>query len=189
MWSLVGGPYLAAAGLLVLAGVPKLADPMPLVRALRSARLPSPATLPAARALVRALAALEVLVGAAALVAPGRLTAGGVALSYLAFSAFVALVLVRGGVLGSCGCFGRPDTPPTVAHLLVTLVLAASAAALAVAPPQEAVWSSLSGELLALVGFAALLAWLAYLVMAVLPATTPAAVRSAVSSSAAVRRS
>jgi hypothetical protein len=112
-----------------------------------------------------------------------------VALSYLAFSAFVALVLVRGGVLGSCGCFGRPDTPPTVAHLLVTLVLAASAAALAVAPPQEAVWSSLSGELLALVGFAALLAWLAYLVMAVLPATTPAAVRSAVSSSAAVRRS
>lgn len=189
MWSLVGGPYLAAAGLLVLAGVPKLADPMPLVRALRSARLPSPATLPASRALVRALAALEVLVGAAALVAPGRVTAAAVALSYLVFSAFVVLVLRRGGVLGSCGCFGRPDTPPTVAHLGVTLLLAVAAAALAAVPPQEAVWPSVSGELLALVGFAALLAWLAYLVMAVLPATTPAAVRSAAPGSATVRRS
>jgi hypothetical protein len=183
MWSLVGGPYLAAAGLLVLAGVPKLTDPMPLVRALRTARLP------ASRGLVRAVAASEVVLGVAAVAVPGRLTAAAVAVSYLTFSAFVALVLRRGGVLGSCGCFGRPDTPPTLAHLAVTLVLAVSAAALAAAPPREAVWSSVGGELIALVGFAALLAWLAYLVMAVLPATTPAAVRSAGPAGATVRRS
>lgn len=183
MWSLAGGPYLAAAVLLVLAGVPKLADPMPLVRALRSVQLP------ASRSVVRAVAAVEVVVGVAALLAPGRLTAAAVALSYLTFSAFVAFVLRRGGVLGSCGCFGKPDTPPTVAHLAVTLLLAVSAAALAVSPPQESVWSPFTGELVVLVGFAALLAWLAYLVMAVLPATTPVAVRSAVSGSTSARRS
>lgn len=183
MWSLVGGPYLAAAGLLVLAGAPKLVDPMPLVRAMRSARLPT------SRPLVRALAGVEVALGAAALVAPSRGTAAAVCVSYLAFSGFVALVLRRDGVLGSCGCFGRPDTPPTVAHLAVTLLLAVAAGALAIAPPDRAVWSSVTGEHVALVGFAALLAWLAYLVMAVLPAATPAAVRSAASGSAAVRRS
>jgi hypothetical protein len=183
MWSLVGGPFLAAAGLLVVAGAPKLTDPMPLVRALRSARLP------ASRALVRVLAGLEVLVGLAAVARPGHLTAGAVALSYLTFTAFVALVLRRGGVLGSCGCFGRPDTPPTVAHLAVTALLAVAAGALAVAPPQTSVWSDVDPALLVLVAFAALLAWLAYLVMAVLPATTPAAVRSAAPTAATARRS
>jgi hypothetical protein len=173
MWSVVGGPFLAASALLVLAGAPKLRDPMPLVRALRSARLR------ASRGLVRALAVAEVVVGASALVRPGRLTAAAVALSYLAFTAFVALTLRRGGVLGSCGCFGRPDTPPTVGHLAVTVVLAAGAASLALAPPAGPVWASVTPELAALVGFAALVGWLAYLVMAVLPATTPAAVRSA----------
>src|SRR4051794_8351180 len=36
MWQILAAPYLAAAVLLVVAGVPKVADPMPLVRALRS---------------------------------------------------------------------------------------------------------------------------------------------------------
>ncbi|MCW2613156.1 MAG: hypothetical protein JWN08_150, partial [Frankiales bacterium] len=38
----LAGPYLASAALLVAAGGAKLADPLPLVRALRSARLPAP---------------------------------------------------------------------------------------------------------------------------------------------------
>jgi hypothetical protein len=172
MWSQFGGPFLAAAGLLVLAGAPKLTDPMPLVRALRSARLP------ASRSLVRVLAALEVVVGVGAIVQPSRLTATAVAASYLAFTAFVALVLGRGGVLGSCGCFGRPDTPPTRVHLAVTAFFSVAAGALVVSPP-ESVWGSASVQLGVLVGFAALIGWLAYLVMAVLPTTTPAAVRSA----------
>jgi hypothetical protein len=171
MWSFVGGTFLAAAALLVLAGVPKLADPMPLVRALRSARLP------ASRALVRVLAAAEVAVGVAAVVRPGRVTAVAVAGSYVAFTAFVALTLRRGGVLGSCGCFGRPDTPPTHAHLAVTAVFALAAGSLAYAPG-GVVWTALTPEVVALAGFAALVAWLAYLVMAVLPTATPAAVRS-----------
>jgi hypothetical protein len=180
MWSLVGGPYLAAAGLLVLAGAPKLKDPMPLVRALRSVRLP------ASRGVVRALAGVEIAVGLAAVLHVGRATAAAVCLSYLAFSAFVAMVLLRGGVLGSCGCFGRPDTPATPAHLAVTVVLAAAAAALVASPPEH-VWSA-SAQVVVLVGFAALIAWLAYLVMAVLPTTTPAAVRSAAPTTTSSRR-
>jgi hypothetical protein len=172
MWSVAGGPFLAASALLVLAGVPKLKDPMPLVRALRSARLP------ASRGLVRALAVVEVVVGLSAVVHPGRLTGTGVTASYLAFTGFVALTLRRGGVLGSCGCFGRPDTPPTLAHLAVTALLAASSGALVISPPGP-VWA-LTPEQVALAGFAALVGWLAYLVMAVLPTTTPAAVRSAI---------
>jgi hypothetical protein len=168
-----GGPFLAASGLLVLAGVPKLKDPMPLVRALRSARLP------ASPGLVRALAVVEVALGVSAVVHPGRLTGAAVSVSYLAFTAFVALTLHRGGVLGSCGCFGRPDTPPNVAHLAVTAVFAAAAGALALVPPTDPVWTPATPQVLALAAFAALVGWLAYLVMAVLPTTTPAAVRSA----------
>jgi hypothetical protein len=182
MWSLAGGPFLAAAGLLVLAGVPKLRDPMPLVRALRSAHLP------ASRALVRAVAGGEVLVGVAALLRPGRVSAVLVALSYLIFTAFVGLVLRRGGVLGSCGCFGRPDTPATPAHLGVTGVLALASLLLAVAPPDEPVWASVTPASITLVALAALIAWLAYIVMAVLPSTTPAAVRSAAAAPPATAR-
>jgi hypothetical protein len=175
MWSVVGGPFLAASALLVLAGVPKLKDPMPLVRALRSVRLP------ASRALVRALAVVEVVVGLSAVVHPGPLTGAAVTASYLVFTAFVALTLRRGGVLGSCGCFGRPDTPPTIGHPVVTAGFAAGAGALVLAPPAGPVWASATPEMVALAGFAGLVGWLAYLVMAVLPTTTPAAVRSATS--------
>jgi hypothetical protein len=172
MWHLLAGPYLAACGLLVVAGLPKLRDPLPLVRALRSARMP------AGRPLVRVVAASEVVLGAAALVAPGRLTAALVAVAYAAFTAFVMLARRRGGVLASCGCFGRPDTPATRTHLVLTASTAATAAALAVSPPGPDVWSASTVTPTAvLVGYAGLLGVLAYLVLTVLPTTTAAAVR------------
>jgi hypothetical protein len=176
MWHILAAPYLAAAALLVVAGVPKVADPMPLVRALRSTRLP------AGGPLVRAFALGEVLVGAAAVLVPGRATAALVCAAYLVFSGFVGLALARGGVLESCGCFGKADTPPTRAHLAVTALLAVAAGALAVAPPGGPVWTADSLTRPAtsvLLGFAALLAVLAHAVMAVLPLATPAAARSA----------
>ena len=179
MGNLALGPFLAAAALLVLAGVPKVVDPSSLVRALRSVGLPASA------ALVRLLAVGEVAVGTAALVVPGRVTGVLVLLAYVAFSAFVALALRRGGVLASCGCFGRPDTPPTVSHLLVTALLAASGAVVAAtsAVTTTSPWWSQAGRqpglAATLVGLAALVAALSYLVIAVLPTVTPAAVRSA----------
>lgn len=122
------GPYLASALLLVVAGAAKVRDPLPLVRALRSARLPAPV------AAVRALAVVEVALGLAAVLLGGRVTAVLVAASYAAFTAFVLLARARGGVLASCGCFGRADTPPTAAHVVTTGALALLAAGVAVAP-------------------------------------------------------
>ena len=174
MWGIVAAPFLAAAGLLVAAGAPKIADPLPLVRALRSARLP------AGPGRVRALAVGEVVVGAAAVVHPSAATALLVAAAYAGFTGFIALALARGGVLESCGCFGKADTPPTRAHLVLTAGLSASAVALAVAPPSGPVWSAAvltRPVTLALLGSTVLLAALAHAVMAVLPLTTPAAVR------------
>ena len=144
MWDALAGPYLAAAGLLVLAGVPKVADPAPLVRALRSAGFtvpPAPGAL-----LVRSFAVAEVVVGVWAVVAPGRVVAGLVAAAYLVFTAFVALVLARDGVLGSCGCFGKPDTPPSRTHLALTAAAALVAGAVAVSPPTDA-WAATDGWL------------------------------------------
>ena len=124
----LAGPYLASALLLVVAGVAKVRDPLPLVRALRSARLPAPV------AAVRLLALGEAAVGLAAVLVGGRLAALLVAASYAAFTAFVLLARARGGVLASCGCFGRADTPPTTTHVAVTAVLAVVAGATAAAP-------------------------------------------------------
>jgi hypothetical protein len=172
MWDLLAGPYLAAAGLLVAAGLPKVRDPLPLVRALRAAGFPLH------RLAVRAFASGEVVLGLWALVAPGRLSAGLVAAAYVVFSAFVARVLLRGGVLGSCGCFGKPDTPATRTHLVLTGTAAVVAAAVAVDPP-TGVWSGVDAATVLTAGLALVLAFLAWQVMAVLPTTTPAAVRSA----------
>jgi hypothetical protein len=74
---------------------------------------------------VRLGAAVEVGVGAAALVwTPAAIAVAG---SYVVFAGFVTLALVRGWSLSSCGCFGEPDTPPTITHVVVDCVLAAAA--------------------------------------------------------------
>ena len=148
------GLFFAAAFLLVLAGLQKVADPQPLVRALRSVSVPVPAGL------VRLLASVEVLIGLAALVTGNGI---GVAVSYAAFTGFVLLARARGGVLASCGCFGKPDVPPTKLHAAVTFGLA-----LAAIPGSP---GALPLDLPLLVTTAAV-AVTAYLVMAVLPALT-----------------
>ena len=60
---------------------------------------------------------------------PRPATAVLVALSYLCFFGVVAYARRRGGPLATCGCFGRPDTPPTMLHLVLDLTLAAAATA------------------------------------------------------------
>jgi len=161
----LAGPFLAAAVLLVAAGASKLAEPLPLVRALRSARLPAPASA------VRALAGAEVGLGLTALLTGARAAALGVALSYAAFTGFVLLARRRGGVLASCGCFGKADTPPTTTHVVVTAALAGVAGAVAVRPlgpvPDLLAGSPLGG--LALLLATAAVAATGYLVLAVLP--------------------
>jgi hypothetical protein len=151
---LLQGLVHAAAALLVLAGGQKVLDPLPLVRATRSVglRVPKP--------VVRAGALGEVAVGVAALVDGSRLAAAAVAGSYMVFTAFVLLARRRGGVLASCGCFGKADVPPTLTHALVTA--GAAVAALTGAP------GALPLTAAALVSTAAVAAT-AYAVLAVLP--------------------
>ena len=173
MWDLLAGPFLAAGGLLVVAGLPKLRDPLPLVRAAARDR---PSRLRPAGAGCWPLA--EVALGVAAVVAPGRGTAALVAVAYAGFTAFVALALRRGGVLASCGCFGRPDTPADQGPPGPHRGRDRDGGRARRLPTGGGVWSAAApASTAALAGFAALLGALAYLVLAVLPTTTAAAVR------------
>ena len=163
------GPYLAAALLLVAAGLAKLRRPAGTAIALRRAGLPVPEWV------VRAGAGAEVAAGCWAFTS-ARLAAGAVALSYLGFAGFVALALRRGSPVSSCGCFGKADSPPTVTHAALNLAAAATAgwAALHAHPGAITVLrrQPLAGiPLVLLIGAAV---YLAYLVMGDLPKTLAA---------------
>jgi hypothetical protein len=161
----LAGPYLASAALLVAAGGAKVADPLPLMRALMSVGLRTP------RRLVQLAAGGEAALGVVALATGSAAAAAGVALSYAVFTAFVLVALRRGGVLASCGCFGKVDTPPTATHVAVTGALAVVAAAVAVRPigplPELLAGSPWNG--LPLLLSSAAVAMTAYLVLALLP--------------------
>jgi hypothetical protein len=130
------GLYLVAAGLLVVAGLGKAARPDNTARAM-AALLPGPPSVRLLRWVVRAGALAEAALGAVALAFPRPATATLVALSYACFFGVVAYARRRGGPLATCGCFGRPDTPPTALHLVMDLVLAGAAAAVAVRAPSH----------------------------------------------------
>jgi hypothetical protein len=120
------GPALTAALLLVFAGAAKAVEPAMTVGALQALGLP------ASRTGVRAGAAAELLVGLLAAGVGWAWVWWLVAASYLAFAAFVIAALRAGTMVGSCGCFGREDTPPHPVHVVVDVALAATAAAAAV---------------------------------------------------------
>jgi hypothetical protein len=113
----------AAALLLLGAGAAKAADPTRTAGALAVRGWPS------SPALVRTGAVAEAALGAAALVVGGPVVAALVAASYVAFTAFVISALRADVPVGTCGCFGRPDTPPRVLHAVIDAVLALGAVA------------------------------------------------------------
>ncbi len=137
------GLYLIAAGLLVVAGVAKASRPDDTARALvtlrSSRRAPGgrAVSLRRMRLFVRTGALAEAVLGLIALLMPRPLTASLVALSYATFSVVVVVARRRGGPLATCGCFGRPDTPPTTVHLFVNLLLAVSAVVVAASAPAD----------------------------------------------------
>ncbi len=165
---LLAAPYVAAALLLVVAGVAKAMEPLPLARALRIAGFPVRG--PALSPLVRIGATAEAVIGGAAVVAPHLITAALLAASYAAFTAFVVRALRSGSPLATCGCFGGADTPPTAVHAVVTAALAAVAVVVALSPTGLA----LTPALLVLIG---VLAYLVYLTLAVLPLVSRRATR------------
>jgi len=112
------GPALVVALLLALAGAQKLIDPTMTVGALHALRLPSSPLL------VRVGSAAELALGIAAVVVGGAALWWAVAASYLAFGAFVVAALRHGTMIGSCGCFGREETPPHWSHVALDAGLA-----------------------------------------------------------------
>ena len=126
--TVAAGPFAIAALLLVLAGAPKVVRPGDAVNALRAVGIPAPAIF------VRILAVAEVAIGVDALVRGNRPSAVFVAVSYLAFAAFVVVALRRSTPIASCGCFGRADTPPTWIHVAINAAAAAFAVVVAIDP-------------------------------------------------------
>ncbi|MGH8947714.1 MAG: MauE/DoxX family redox-associated membrane protein [Acidimicrobiia bacterium] len=134
---LLSGPFLAISALLAVAGAMKVYRPKYTVGALRAAGLP------ANNVLVRLLGLAELGVGIAAIWTGAPLWAAAIGIFYLSFALFVVYALRSGIPIASCGCFGSPDTPPNVGH--VVLDLTATAVALAVAIDPIGSWVGLPG--------------------------------------------
>lgn len=173
------GPVLVAAVLLLLAAPGKWRRPDDTVRALRAVRLP------AGRLAVRGLALGELALAGAAVLAPSRPVLVLLAVTYLGFGAFVLLAMRTGTAVASCGCFGRPETPPSRVHLVVVLaaaLAAGSAAGTGSAPLAVVLGSPWAGlPLLAAVGVGS---WLAWAALSLLPQLLAAARPVATSPSA-----
>jgi len=122
-------PYGIAVVLLLAAGIAKVLEPRDTAGALARSGLAVPGVV------VRVGAAFEVGLALAALAAGTRTAAAVVALSYVAFTIFVVQALVRRVPVGSCGCFGRVETPPSIVHVLVNLGGAAAGIGAAVTGP------------------------------------------------------
>lgn len=162
----LAGPYAAVSILLLAGGALKARDPSPTVGALSALKLPS------RRTMVRTLGFVELGVGATALAFDSRVAAALVAASYAAFAGFVILALRQGTTVGSCGCFGGVDTPPTVTHAVLNAGAAAVAAAVATSSSPTSLATALADQPLFGVPFIVLCltcAGLAYLALTRLP--------------------
>lgn len=167
----LSGPFAIAAALLAAAGAAKVIDPSMTAGALRRAGLRVP------DAAVRAGAFVELALGAAALAVAHPLLAAAVALSYAGFAAFVAWALATDRPVGTCGCFGRADTPPSAIHVATNVALAGVAAVVAIGGGVDVI-GVVADQPLAGVPFVlwvGLGSWLVFLSMTALPRTLAAA--------------
>jgi hypothetical protein len=169
--SALAGPLFAAALLIAVAGVAKLARPASARVALRTVGLPSQAIV------VRLLGAGEIAVAAFALVAGGRAGAGVTLLAYLGFAAFAARLAGASRRAVPCGCFGSGSAPVGPLHVVVNLALAA-VALVAIVRPTDGVVDVLRDQPWAgvpFIGFTVLLTWLLLVVLTALPELQAAA--------------
>ena len=113
---------------LVLAGVAKVTRPTATATALREISIPSPVHA------ARLLGAFEVVVGVSAILVGSPVLWALVAALYASFTVFVLWALQAESPIGSCGCFGQEDTPPTPGHAAFNAA-AAAVSALAISSP------------------------------------------------------
>lgn len=127
---MITGPFAVACTLLAVGGAAKAWRPGDTARALALFGWPV-----GSRA-VRLGGMAELALAAGALMTAAPALAGMVGLSYVAFAVWVSVALRRGLPISSCGCFGTPDAPPSVVHVVLNLAAAAAAfAATAVRVP------------------------------------------------------
>ncbi|CAN5860742.1 hypothetical protein BH23ACT5_BH23ACT5_01660 [soil metagenome] len=160
--------FFIAAVLLIVSGGLKLIDPAPTRGALQAAGLP------AGRWASPALGFVEILAGTTGLIIGGW-AAGLVFVVYAGFAGFVVYALWRQLPISSCGCFGKPDTPPTRIHVAFNLLSAVAAAGVVLtgqAPVDILLGQPLWG--LPYLGHVALGVTVVYLLLAELPATLSA---------------
>ncbi len=156
-----------SATLLLISGGAKLVDPDPTSGALRAAGLP------ASRWAVAALGLWEIAAGSLAIGVGGALGGSALAATYTAFAGFIVYALRSGLPIQSCGCFGRSDTPPSMSHVAVNVLAAASGLWLLVFGGGDLL-TTLSTQPLGgapYVGFIAVGVYALYLVLAELPKT------------------
>ena len=115
----LAGPFYVFALLLIAAGVLKMIDPRATAGALNAAGLPSRFVL------VRVLGGLEIVIGAGAFASGSASFAAALAAAYLTFAVFIVVARMRNLPVASCGCFGKDDTPPSLAHVVLTGVASA----------------------------------------------------------------
>jgi hypothetical protein len=163
--SAVEGAFFLISALLLVSGGSKVSDPGPTTGALRATGLPS------SRVFVFLLGAGEIALGAGSLIFGGEPAGWAVAALYLGFAVFVVNALIRNLPIGSCGCFGKADTPPTLIHVVVNVFAAAVAAWAAIIPASPLI-DVLGTQPVAGVPYLAFLAagtYLLYLLLAELP--------------------
>jgi hypothetical protein len=165
--NIAAGPFVIAATLLALGGALKALRPIDTANALRGVGVPS------GPGIVRLGGVGEAALGIWAITTGDRWSAILVGLSYLAFTGFVVVALVRAAPIASCGCFGKADTPPSLVHIGVNLVACLAAVAVAV-DPGTGLRATLAAQPLAGLPFLLLAAtgvFLAFLALTLLPRT------------------
>jgi hypothetical protein len=126
--SALAGPLYVVTGVLLVAGLAKITTPSPTATALRILRIPAPLVA------ARLLGAAEVVLAVAAVAFGAPVLWALVAAAYAGFTVFVLWALQADEAVGSCGCFGQEDTPPTPGHAAFNAA-GAALAALAIADP------------------------------------------------------
>ncbi len=149
----------AAAVLLIIAGMAKIARPSTTADMLFSLGIPEIGFFGGERLAV-VLGIAEAGLGIAALAIGGPVTATIVGVFYIGFAVAVLRALSVGAV--SCGCFGRVDAPPSWLHVVGNGALAvASFVAIAGSTPVEVMEGQPAGG----VGFVILVGVLAGLAL------------------------
>ena len=121
--------------------------------------------------MARLLGIIEITIAGSALILGGLVPAALVAVTYLGFAGFVALLSSRTRNTAPCVCFGSSSAPVGTLHIVINLAVAALAGAAAADTTgglgQAATDTPWAG--LPFYGLTALLAWTAYVTLTLLP--------------------